>query len=96
MFAYTRVANGNGVNGMTLRSWNDYGNVYVAGTRNYNGHDGYWDRVIGAGVRPGRWYVEIVDGAGNQASNVVTVNFSASCDPSTNPFNQVEVDFQSH
>lgn len=94
MIAYTRNAGGQGVNGMTLKSWNDYGNVYIASTRNYNGQDGYWDRVVGSGVRAGKWYVMIVDGAGNQASNIVTVNFSDSCVPGQGNWNEVEVDFQ--
>ncbi len=94
MTAYTRNASGQGVNGMTLKSWNDYGNVYIASTRNYNGQDGYWDRIVGSGVRPGKWYVMLVDGAGNQASDIVTVNFSASCVPGQGNWNEVEVDFQ--
>lgn len=96
MFGYARDAGGNGVNGLAIKSWNDYGNYYTAGTSNYNGKDGYWDRVIGSGVRAGKWYVQVVDGAGNPASAVQVVNFSGSCDPSTNPANQVEVDFQAH
>jgi hypothetical protein len=75
MYAYVRNAAGQGVNGMTLRSWNDYGNVYVASTKN-NGQDGYWSRIVHSGVQAGTWYVMIVDGAGNQASNIVTVNFT--------------------
>jgi len=94
MYAYTRDANGNGVNGMTLKSWNDYGNVYIASTRNYNGQDGYWDRVIGPGVRAGKWYVELVDGAGNQASDIVTVNFTDSCAANAGNVQEAEVDFQ--
>ncbi|MGH2458850.1 MAG: hypothetical protein ACRDIY_08280 [Chloroflexota bacterium] len=94
MTAYTRNASGQGVNGMTLKSWNDYGNVYIASTRNNNGQDGYWDRIVGGGVRPGKWYVMVIDGAGNQASNIVTVNFSASCVPGQGNWNEVEVDFQ--
>lgn len=94
IYAYVRDANGNGVNGMTLKSWNDYGNVYIASTRNYNGHDGYWDRVVGPGVRAGRWYVVLIDGAGNQSSDVATVNFTGSCDPNAGNVQEAEVDFQ--
>lgn|GEM_PF-4071370 len=92
--AFTRDANGNGVNGMTLKSWNDYGNVYIASTRNNNGQDGYWDRLIGPGVRPGTWYVELVDGSGNQASNVVTITFSASCAPNAGNVQEAEIEFR--
>ncbi|HLZ08323.1 MAG TPA: hypothetical protein VKT80_07050, partial [Chloroflexota bacterium] len=96
MTAYARNADGSGRNGITIKSWNDYGNVFIASTRNSGGHDGYWDRVIHSGVQAGKWYAEIIDGAGNQASDVVTVNFTGSCDPSTGPVQQVEIDFQSH
>ncbi|HUX85805.1 MAG TPA: hypothetical protein VMW65_02285 [Chloroflexota bacterium] len=93
--AFTRDANGNGVNGMTLKSWNDYGNVYIASTQNANGQDGHWDRVIGGGPRAGTWYVELVDGSGNQASNVVTINFTANCDPNQGAaIQEVEVEFR--
>lgn len=90
--AYTRDANGNGVNGMTIKSWNDWGNVYIASTRN-NGKDGYWDRIVGSGVRAGKWYLMVIDGAGHQASNIVTVNFTGSCAPNAGNVQQVEVDF---
>ncbi|MBX6770776.1 MAG: hypothetical protein IRY83_03570 [Chloroflexi bacterium] len=92
--AYTRDANGNGVNGMTLKSWNDWGNEYIASTRSYNGKDGYWDRVIGPGVRPGRWYVVLVDGAGHQASDVATVTFTASCEPGQGNVQEAEIEFR--
>jgi hypothetical protein len=96
MLGYTWDANGNGVNGMAVKSWNDWGNVNIAGSRNYQGKDGYWDRVIHTGVSAGKWYVQVVDGSGNPASNVAVVNFTGSCDPSTNPVQQAEVDFKSH
>ena len=51
MLGYTRDANGNGVNGMAVKTWNDYGNVNIAGSHNQGGKDGYWDRIIGGGVR---------------------------------------------
>lgn len=92
--AFTRDGNGNGVNGMTLKSWNDWGNEYIASTSNRNGKDGYWDRVIGGGVKPGKWYVMLVDGAGNQASDVVTVNFTDSCEATGGNAQEVEVVFQ--
>ncbi|HEX5418065.1 MAG TPA: hypothetical protein VFZ25_20605 [Chloroflexota bacterium] len=92
--AFTRDANGNGVNGMTIKSWNDYGNVYIASTKNNNGQDGYWDRVIGGGVREGTWYLELVDGNGNQASNVVTVHFTGSCVKGQGNVQEVEVEFR--
>lgn len=93
--AFTRDANGNGVNGMTLKSWNDYGNVYIASTKNNNGQDGYWDRIVGSGPRAGTWYVELIDGNGNQASNVVTVNFTANCDPNQGAaIQEVEIEFR--
>ena len=80
---------------MTLKSWNDYGNVYIASTKNNNGQDGYWDRVIGSGPRAGTWYVELVDGNLNQASNVVTINFTGNCDPNQGPaIQEVEVEFR--
>lgn len=94
MRAYTRDANGNGVNGMTLKSWNDYGNVYIASTHNSNGQDGYWDRIVGSGVRPGKWYVEVIDGNGNQASDVVTINFSNSCAPNAGNVNEASIEFR--
>jgi hypothetical protein len=93
--AYTRDANGNGVNGMTLKSWNDWGNEYIASTRNYNGTDGYWDRVIGPGVRAGKWYVMLVDGSGRQASDVAVVNFTGSCEANQGNVQEAEVVFQS-
>jgi hypothetical protein len=96
MLGYTWDANGNGVNGMAVKSWNDWGNVYVAGTHNYQGKDGYWDRIVHSGVQAGKWYVQVVDGSGNPASNVAVVNFTSSCDPSTGPVQQAEVDFKSH
>lgn len=92
--AFTRDANGNGVNGMTIKSWNDYGNVYIASTKNQNGSDGYWDRVIGSGVREGTWYLELVDGNLNQASNVVTVHFTGSCVKGQGNVQEVEVEFR--
>lgn len=93
--AYTRDASGNGVNGMTLKSWNDWGNVYIASTRDYNGSSGYWDRVIGPGVRAGRWYVVLVDGAGNQASDVATISFTGSCEPNQGNVQEAEIVFRS-
>jgi hypothetical protein len=95
MYAWVRNAAGQGVNGMTLKSWNDYGNVYIASTKNDNGGDGYWDRIVHAGVQAGTWYVEIIDGSGNQASNVVTVNFTGSCAANAGNVQEVEIDFQS-
>lgn len=92
---FTRDANGNGVNGMAVRSWNDWGNEYAAGSRNYNGNDGYWDRVIAPGVRAGKWYVAIVDGSGQQSSDVVTVNFTGSCEPDRGNVQEAEVEFRS-
>ncbi len=79
---------------MTLKSWNDWGNVYVASTRSYNGKDGYWDRVVGSGVRPGTWYVMVIDGAGNQASDVVTITFSGSCAANAGNVQEAEVEFR--
>jgi len=95
--AYTRDANGNGVNGMTLKSWNDWGNEYVASSRNYNGQDGYWDRVIwGGSPRAGQWYVALVDGAGQQSSDVAVVNFTDSCEPDKGNVQEAEVEFRAN
>ena len=91
---YARNANGEGVNGMAIKSWNDYGNEYTAGTRNYNGQDGYWDRVIGPGARAGRWYVALLDGAGQQSSDVATVDFTGSCEPGGGNVQEAEVEFR--
>ena len=93
--AYTRDAAGNGVNGMTLKSWNDWGNEYVASTRNYNGKDGYWDRVIGPGVRAGKWYVMLIDGSGRQSSDIATVDFTGSCAENQGNVQEAEVEFRS-
>ncbi|MBI2953813.1 MAG: hypothetical protein HYY30_05830 [Chloroflexi bacterium] len=92
--AYARDASGNGVNGMALKSWNDWGNEYVAGTRNYNGQDGYWDRVISPGVQAGKWYVMLVDGSGNQSSDIATINFTGSCEPGQGNVQEAEVEFK--
>jgi hypothetical protein len=87
---YTRDANGNPVSGMTVKNWNDYGsgNVYIASTDG----NGYWRRLYGPGAKAGTWYTEVVDGAGNQASNVVTVNFTSDCQ--NNAVQQVEMEFR--
>ena len=89
--AYVLDANGNGQNGMTLKSWNDWGNEYVASTKSYMDRDGHWDRVLGAGVRPGRWYVMLVDGSGRQSSPVVTVDFTSSCEPGQGNVQEAEI-----
>jgi hypothetical protein len=91
MYGYTRDANGNPVTGMTIYSYNDYGNPYYVSTDG----SGRWTRVIHAGPAAGRWYVELVDGAHHQASDVVTVNFTGDCSPSSGPVQEVEIDFQS-
>ena len=89
---YVRDAGGNGVNGMAIKSWNDWGNEHVAGSRNYQNSDGYWDRLIGSGIRAGKWYVALVDGSGNIASDTVTINFTDSC--ASGGVQQIEIEFK--
>jgi hypothetical protein len=93
--AYTQDANGNNVYGMTLKSWNDWGNVYVASTNN-NGSNYSWTRVIHSGVSAGKWYVELVDGQGNQASDVATINMTGSCAAGAGNVQQAVITFKSH
>jgi hypothetical protein len=93
MYGYTRNSSGNAVGGMTIHSWNDY-----SGNDNYVSTDsnGRWTRVIHAGPQAGKWYVALVDGSHNQASDIVTVNFTSNCAANSGPVQEVEVDFQSH
>ncbi len=95
MIAYTQDANGNNVYGMTLKSWNDWGNVYIASTNN-NGSNGSWNRLIGPGVKPGKWYVQLIDGQGNPASDVATVNFTGSCVADQGNVQQATIIFKAH
>ncbi len=87
-------ANGKGVNGLTIRSWNDDGNVHEEGTRNHNGADGYSDRVVSLGPRAGKWYVMLLDGEGRQSSDVATVTFTATCDAGQGAVNQVALELR--
>ena len=57
MYGYTRNASGGAVGGMTIYSYNDYGNPYYVSTDS-NGH---WTRVIHSGPQAGKWYVMLVD-----------------------------------
>lgn len=94
VYGYTRNSSGGGDGGIEVKSWNDYpGNSHIS-TSDSNG---YYDRDLQAPPQPGNWYFQIVDGAGNPASNVQTVTITANCDPTKGPaVQQVEVDFQSH
>ena len=94
MRVLARDINGNAVNGMTLKSWNDYGNEYIASTGYHDGVDGYWDRVFGSDAVEGKWYVMLIDGEGRQSSNVATVNFTGNCDPSQGAVQEVELILQ--
>lgn len=89
--AFVRDSNGNGMNGMTLKSWNDWGNEYIASTNSYSGQDGHWDRLIGPGVKPGRWYIALIDGNGTISSPTATVDFSSSCEANQGNIQEAEV-----
>jgi hypothetical protein len=93
MHGFVRDANGLGVNGMIVKSWNDSGNEYRAVTKYKSDVDknGYWDRAIGPGPRAGRWYVVLLDGEGRQSSDIATVVFTAGCEPGRGNVQDAEV-----
>jgi hypothetical protein len=93
MYGQAQDANGNVVGGMTIKSWNDYGNVNLVSTNS----SGNWDRVIHSGPTAGTWYAELVDGSGNQASDVATITFTSNCDPNQGAaVQQVQIIFRPH
>ena len=93
LYGQAQDANGNAVSGMTIKSWNDYGNVNFVSTNS----SGNWDRVIHSGPTAGTWFAELVDGAQNQASDVATINFTSNCDPNSgSAVQQVQIIFRPH
>lgn len=94
--AFVRDSSGHGQNGMTIKSWNDWGNESIASTNQYQGNDGHWDRVIGSGVQAGSWQLMLIDGQGHQASDIATVNFTGSCDANAGNVQEAEVIIQAN
>ncbi|HUE75464.1 MAG TPA: hypothetical protein VMP10_01450 [Chloroflexota bacterium] len=85
-----RDSAGNSIDGISVRTWNDFGNEVISGSGADRG-GGYWDRIIGGGARGGRWYAAVVDGEGRISSPVVTLNFTDNCEPGG--VQEIELDF---
>lgn len=92
-YVYGKVKDqaGNPVNGISVRSWNDWGNVFISGSGSGGREAGYWDRIIGSGVRAGTWYAAVIDGAGTISSPVAVYTFTDSC--AEGGIQQIELDF---
>ena len=50
------VENGNG---LLVKTWNDWGNESISMV-GLDRQEGTWERYIGPGARPGKWYVQVV------------------------------------
>ncbi len=72
-------ATGAGVDGISVRSWNDWGNEVISGSGQPGRETGYWDRIMGPGVRAGTWYAAVVDGNGVISSPVAVFTFTGDC-----------------
>ena len=80
MYGHVYDRNGNPVDGISVKSWNDWGNEYIIGSgSDPNRGTGAWVRLVNKDNNPQTWYVAIVDGAGNLASQPFTVRFDADC-----------------
>jgi hypothetical protein len=84
-----RDSGGNPIDGISVRTWNDWGNENVIGSGTGRG-GGYWDRIISGGPRGGRWYAAVIDGSGRISSPVITLDFTDNCDGGVQ---EIELDF---
>ena len=67
-------------NGIAIKTWNDWGNVVISGTgTDANRGTGAWVRIVNSAQNPQTWYAAVVDGNGNQASEVFTIKFESDC-----------------
>jgi hypothetical protein len=65
IFGWVRDMQGRGLAGVSVKRYDDYGNVGTATTK--SGIDlGYYDFILGAD--PDIWHIVIIDGAGNPIS----------------------------
>jgi hypothetical protein len=91
VFGHVYNRDGSLRNGISVKTWNDWGNVVITGSgTDINRGDGGWARLVNNQQNPQTWYAAIVDASGNQASPMFTVKFDADC---TRGAQVVELDF---
>jgi hypothetical protein len=74
-----KAANGTLLNGIAVKTWNDWGTeeISLSGTNAWM--DGNWIRRLNRDNNPQKWYAAVVDGAGHQASETAVMEFQADC-----------------
>jgi hypothetical protein len=91
MHGHVKTATGHLVNGIAVKTWNDWGNAEVITSGSAPAWEsGSWLRIVNRDNNPQKWYAAIVDGFGNQASETAVMEFKADCNVGPQV---VEIDF---
>ena len=92
VFGHVYNRDGSLRNGISVKTWNDFGNVVITGSgSDVNRGDGGWVRLVNGQQNPQTWYAAVIDASSNQASPTFTIKFDADCN---NGAQVVELDFR--